>query len=121
MTLSYLATPYTNFPGGLQAAFRIAAKLTAALIRSGVNVYSPIAHTHPAAVYGGLDPLDHAIWMKFDEVMMERCDTLIVAHLTTWERSKGVAHEIAFFERAGKPIFDLNPRTMAMVKRSKPA
>ena len=121
MTLAYLATPYTKYPGGVYYAFRDAAALVAQLLHAGVNAYSPIAHTHPVAIYGGLDPLDHEIWLPFDELMMSRCDSLIVAHMPTWETSKGIAHEIAFFERAGKPIFDLDTETLQMVKRSKAA
>ena len=45
--LAYLATPYSKYPAGLQQAFVDAAKLAALLLRSGMNVYSPIAHTHP--------------------------------------------------------------------------
>src|SRR5436309_1862842 len=61
-TLYYLATPYSKYPRGLTAAFEDAANLAARLLQVGFRVYSPIAHTHPLAVYGKIDPLDHAIW-----------------------------------------------------------
>lgn len=115
--IAYLATPYTNFPGGIEPAFIAAAKLVAALLKTGVKVYSPIAHTHPVAIYGDIDPLDHAIWIPFDQGMMDVCGSLIVAQLPTWERSRGVAMEIDYFRNAGKPIFDLNPETLFMVRR----
>jgi Domain of unknown function (DUF1937) len=117
LTPSYLATPYTKFPGGIECAFIAAAKLAARLLVSGVKVYSPIAHTHPLAVHGNLDPLDHDIWLPFDEAMMTACGALLVAHLPTWDSSKGIAHEIAFFEKAHKPIFDLDPASLKMVRR----
>jgi hypothetical protein len=106
-TLAYLASPYSRFPRGLAEAFIEAARITAKLVRAGVNVYSPIAHTHFVAIYGDLDPLDHSLWLKFDENMMSRADALIVAHMEGWQESVGIAHEIEFFERAGKPIYDL--------------
>lgn len=115
--LAYLATPYTKYPHGPHIAFRHACKIAARLVQSGVNVYSPIAHTHPIAVHGGLDILDLTIWLPFDELMMSRCDTLIVAHMEGWQESKGIAHEIKFFLDAGKPIFDLDPQTLSMVRR----
>jgi Domain of unknown function (DUF1937) len=115
--LSYLATPYSRYPGGIEAAFMDAACLAARLLRIGVKVYSPICHTHPIAMCGNIDPLDHAIWMPFDEAMMRVCDMLIVAHMPSWETSKGIAMEVEHFEKAGKRIFDLDPVTLVMTRR----
>lgn len=115
--LAYLATPYTKYPHGIVPAFETAARLAARLLVAGVNVYSPIAHTHPLAIHGGLDPLDLSIWLPFDQTMMEAAEALIVAHMEGWEESAGIAHEVAFFTAAGKPIWDLDPATMGMVRR----
>lgn len=116
--LAYLATPYSKYENGnLELAFRDAARLAAQIMIAGIKVYSPIAHTHPLAVYGDIDPLDHDIWLPFDEAMMTASDVLIVARMKGWDQSKGIAHEIQFFERAGKPIFDLDPITLTMRKR----
>lgn len=116
-SLAYLATPYSRFPFGLEVAFIEASQIAAKLLTSGIKVYSPIAHTHPIGFYGGLDLLDLTIWLPFDEAMMERADILIVAHMQGWHESIGVKHEIAFFEREKKPIFDLDPASMKMTKR----
>jgi len=118
--LCYLATPYSKWKAGLEDAFIEASKLAARLLRSGVKVYSPIAHTHPLAIHGKLDPFDHSIWLPFDEAMMKVADVLIVAQMDGWRDSFGIAQEIKFFEAARKPIWDLNPDTMAMVKRQIP-
>jgi hypothetical protein len=115
--LCYLATPYTRYKGGPDQAFKDAAKLAAHLLCAGLKVYSPICHTHPIAVFGALDALDHSIWLPFDEAMMAAAGTLIVAHLDGWEESFGIAHEVKFFEDAGKPIFDLDPKTLILVRR----
>ncbi len=100
----YLATPYSKYPGGLEAAFRLACEATGLLIRAGIGVYSPIAHTHPVAMASGLDPLDHAIWLPADAPMMAAAGSLIVVMADTWERSYGIGEEIKAFQAAGKPI-----------------
>lgn len=40
--------------------------------------------------------------------MMALADCLIVAKMTGWQESFGIAHEIKFFESAGKPVFYLD-------------
>lgn len=115
--LAYLATPYSKYPGGIEAAWVDACALAARLLVAGLGVYSPIAHTHPLAIHGGLDPLDHDIWLPFDEAMMAKADELIVAHMATWETSRGIAHEVAVFEAAGKPVYDLDPDSLTMRRR----
>lgn len=118
-TLAYLATPYTKYAAGIDAAFRDASALAAELLRAGIAVYSPIAHCHPLAIHGGLDPLDHSVWIPFDAAMMDAAKVLIVAHMDGWRESFGVTHEIGVFARAGKPIYDLDPATLSMKRREK--
>ena len=113
-SLAYLATPYSKYPGGLDKAFVDAARLAGLLLKTGVIVYSPIAHTHPIAVHSALDPLDHDIWLPFDEAMMARCSCLIVAMMDGWRDSRGIAHEIEVFKKAEKPIFHLDPKSLSM-------
>jgi hypothetical protein len=115
--LCYLATPYSRYPGGIDKAFEDAAALAARLMLQGLKVYSPIAHTHPLAIYGGINPLDHAIWLPFDESMMDVAHVLIVAHMLGWQESHGIAHEVDFFASCFKPIFDLDPVTLTIERR----
>jgi len=115
--LAYLATPYSRYPHGPVAAWQAACRLAGRLIKTGMHVYSPIAHCHPIARYGGLDSLDHDLWMPLDHIMTERCDVLLAAHMEGWDVSKGIAIEIAAFEAGGKPIFDLDPQTLTMTRR----
>lgn len=110
--LIYVATPYSQFEGGLDAAFVEACQITARLIRYGVRAYSPIAHTHPIAIHGGLDPLSHDLWLEFDHAIMSVCDALCIAMMDGWEESYGVNYEREFFVLAGKPVFYLDPETM---------
>lgn len=104
MSLWYLATPYSKYPKGIEAAFLVACQQTALLIRAGIPVYSPIAHTHPVAVNGDIDPLDHTIWLPADAPMMRAATGLIVCKMESWESSYGIGVEIAEFKKAGKPV-----------------
>lgn len=109
MSYYYLATPYSKYPEGIEAAFIAACKITAKLIAAGTPVYSPIAHTHPVAIHGGMDPLDHNIWLPADKPLMDGALGLIVAKLPSWESSYGISVEIEAFKKAGKPIRYLEP------------
>jgi nucleoside 2-deoxyribosyltransferase len=115
--LAYLSSPYTRFPHGTVAAWQAACRIAGRLIKSGQNIYSPIAHLHPIIRYAALEALDHEFWINYDRSMMERCDVLIVAHMDGWDQSKGIAIEVATFEAAGKPIFDLDPQSLTMARR----
>lgn len=115
--LNYLATPYSKFPHGIQVAFENACQIAARLLTRGVKVYSPIAHTHPIAIHGGLNPYDHSIWLPFDQAIMECCSGLIVAHMEGWDISYGIAEEIKFFNEFRKDIYDLEPATLSITKR----
>jgi hypothetical protein len=112
VTFHYLATPYSKYPDGLEAAFRLACEQTAFLIRHKVRVYSPIAHTHPVAIHGGIDPYDHAIWLPADAPFMAAAHGLIVLRAASWEISRGIAAEIEEFQAAGKPIIYMDPNIL---------
>ena len=100
----YLATPYSKYSDGLEAAFVEAAKAAAFLTRHGIGVFSPIAHTHPVAVYGNLDPLDHTIWLPADAPMMAAAVGMVIVKMDGWQESYGIKKEIEAFEAMSKPI-----------------
>lgn len=106
----YLATPYSKHPQGIEEAFRQAARVAARFAKLGMPIYCPIAHTHPIAMEGGLDPYDHSLWMPLDKPLMEGAVGLIVALLPGWASSAGIAEEIKYFAAAKKPIlYHLQP------------
>ena len=115
--LCYLASPYSKYPSGHVQAFIDVSRIAAELMRAGIKVYSPICHSHPIATFGHIDPLAHAICLPFEERFMEIATVLIVARMPGWAESFGIAHEIEFFERRDRPIYDLNPDTMVMTRR----
>ena len=117
--LAYLATPYSRWRYGLYDAYVVASVLAARLIRTGRHVYCPIAESHSIAILGGIDPLDQVFWRDRNLVIMAKCDCLIVAHLDGWEQSQGIAWEVEQFFLWGRDIWDLDPETLDMVKRSR--
>lgn len=112
--LVYLATPYSKYPKGQEMAFRDACALAAKLVRLKVKVYSPIAHAHPIAIHGGIDPLALDLWLDFDAAMMAKSDAILIAQMEGWDRSSGIAHEMQEFRAAGKPIRFVDPVTMGV-------
>lgn len=100
----YLATPYSKYSKGLEEAFKLACRFAAKVIREGKKIYSPIAHTHPIAIHGGMDPYDHSIWIPVDKPFMAAAYGLIVVMAEGWDESKGIAIEIEEFKKANKPI-----------------
>lgn len=105
----YLGTPYSKYAGGTEEAFFRACEIAARLIACKIPVFSPIAHSHPIAELGGLDALDHGIWLPADRPFMEAAFGLIVGMMPGWKESVGLAHEIEFFREAGKPVIYLDP------------
>lgn len=111
----YLATPYSRFKGGINMAFQEAAMLAARMLAQGYKVYSPISHTHPIAIYGGIDPTSE-LWYAFDETMMGVSDTLVVGMMEGWEDSYGVKKEIEHFREQGKKIAYMDPETTEITR-----
>lgn len=100
----YMATPYSKYEDGIEAAFHDAAKGAARLAAEGVKLFSPIAHSHPLAIYGSLDPLDLKLWMPLCEPLMHAAHGLIVYQLPGWGDSYGVECEQCAFRQTGRPV-----------------
>jgi len=100
----YLATPYSKYPAGRFMAFVDACRAAAKLIKDGVGVYSPIAHTHPISEAADMDPLAHEVWLAADRPMMDAACGLLVVMMPEWDKSYGIKEEIRIFHAAKKPI-----------------
>lgn len=110
--LVYVATPYSKFERGIDAAFLEACRLTAELVKLGIAAYSPIAHSHPVAIHGGIDPYDYKVWLPLNAAMIPRCDALCVMTMDGWDQSYGVKLEIQTFKDLGKPVYFLSPKAL---------
>lgn len=106
-TYYYLCTPYSRYKDGLEAAWQAACLAAAALVRAKVPFYCPIAETHPIAVIGDLDPMDHEIWLACDKPKLDAAGGLLVCMMPGWSDSYGISVEIEAFQDAGKPIYYL--------------
>lgn len=102
--LHYLATPYSRYFGGREQAYIEACKCAALLIKRGLFVFSPIAHSHPIAEIGGIDPLCADTWLPLDLAMLDECDGLLVVMMPDWDQSEGIKKEIARARELGKPV-----------------
>ena len=105
----FLATPYSKYPHGLDAAFRLAARQRGLLVRAGIPVFSPIVHSHAVAMECGIDPYDHAIWLPAETPMRRAASGIILLRAESWEISFGMKLEYEEFRAAGKPTIWMDP------------
>jgi hypothetical protein len=106
----YVATPYSKYPAGLDAAYRDANRAAAGLVvQHGMRVFCPIAHSHSlCSAYGtegGIDDaVSHDFWKWFDQPMVDACHGVAVVMMDGWDDSRGLLHEVAEARKAGKPV-----------------
>ena len=102
--LVYLATPYSHpDPEIREWRFKRVNKVAARLMREGVNVFSPISHTHPIAVAGDL-PKGFDFWEQYDREILSHCTKMIVFRQEGWQLSAGVAAELSIAAELGLEI-----------------
>lgn len=104
----YLASPYTGTPEVMLARFHEAKKALHALCHQRVWVYSPIVHCHQLALDHEM-PTDFQFWLDYNHVMIEASCGIVVLGIDGWDRSKGVAEEMAFAKQIEKPIYFCDP------------
>lgn len=111
MTLVYLASPYSH-PSPLVKAQRFEAvcRVAGRLMKKGVCVFSPIAHSHPIEQhFEDGSPEGHDFWLRQDFAILERASKLMVLKLDGWEASRGVAAEIEFARVNSIPFEFIDP------------
>jgi len=74
------------------------------LIKHGIPVFCPIAESHPIALHGKLDPLDHDIWLENDRPKIDAAVGMVICKMETWESSTGILWERDQFRDRKKPI-----------------
>lgn len=121
-SLCYMASPYSRYAPelerelALEKAFEDACAVAAALIAERVMVFSPIAHSHAICKHGGINPLDHDVWLAADAPMMDASDCLVIVKLPGFDESYGVNYEKDVFIAAGKDVFELDPETLELTE-----
>jgi nucleoside 2-deoxyribosyltransferase len=104
----YLASPYSHTDPAVRAdRYRAACRATAALLKAGRVVFSPIVHSHPLVEFGL--PTAWSFWERIDRAHLERCDEVVVLTLDGWHASVGVSAEVAIARALGKPVRYLGP------------
>jgi len=109
MDYIYLASPYSHPNADVREA-RVAAAMTTAadLMREGLVVFSPIAHSHPIAENHAM-PGDWTFWEAQDLPLLHHAAELYVLTLDGWDQSRGVCAEIAYARGIGKPVTYIAP------------
>jgi hypothetical protein len=102
--LVYLATPYSHpDPAVRERRYREVTRVAAEMMRRGDLVFSPITHSHPIALEGGM-PTDWQYWQAFDAAVLGACRKLAVLMQPGWIKSAGVAAEIRLAGKMGIPV-----------------
>ena len=115
----YLASPYSHpNPAVMQWRYERACLAAAEYIRRGEAVFSPVAHSHPIALAGGLDATDHETWLRIDAEMMTACNAVHVLMLGGWQESRGVREEVRLALERGLPVEYVNPDELTENERN---
>jgi nucleoside 2-deoxyribosyltransferase len=115
----YLASPYTHSDVQVREwRFREACRAAAGLLRAGITVFSPIAHSHPIAAFGM--PTSWDFWSQVDRDYLSRCDALAVLTLPGWRESVGVQAEIGLAGQLGLPVVFVAPSDLDLEDRDPP-
>jgi len=104
--LIYLASPYSHKDNKVrQSRYEIAVLVTAKLLASEeVNVFSPIAHSHPLTLTNVTIRHDWDFWKEIDFQMIRKCDMLIALEMDGSDTSLGMQEEIAYAHELGIPV-----------------
>lgn len=78
-------------------------EVSAAMMRDGWVILSPIVHCHCVSLDHGL-PGEWGFWKHIDTIYISKCDRLMVLEDENWTQSVGINAEIKIAESFGKPV-----------------
>ena len=107
----YLSTPYSHEDENVREerydlVTRAAAHI---MVMDGLNVFSPITHSHPLVQVTDLLPDSFEGWAAIDYQFLDWCDEVWVLLLPGWDKSRGVANEIKYAIEKKKPVVYIEP------------
>lgn len=105
MSFIYLASPYSKYKDGQEAANRLVCKYAGDIIKAKLPVFCPISHSHAISVNTDLAAMDHSVWMPLDFAFTEAAFAMVVCMMDGWDESFGVRKEIEFMKAHNKPIY----------------
>lgn len=103
--LTYLASPYSHADYEVEEErYKAVTRAAAWLIKEkGWNVFSPITHSHPLRILGGLKG-NFDFWKRFDTEYLSVARRLVVLQIPGWEESVGVTAEIDIATAQGTEV-----------------
>jgi hypothetical protein len=104
--LIYLASPYSKYPRGLDAAHHDICVIAGKLKGLGLYAFCPIAHCHYIAKVCDFDS-SYNFSAEFNKLMISRSDIFVIAMLDGWDQSEGVAGEKEHALLLRRPIYHL--------------
>jgi hypothetical protein len=105
----YLASPFTHYRDGPQAAAQAICRVASRLWLHDVPFFCPIAHCYALGLYGNVDMMAHEKWMRHDRPFMLAAYAMILVRLPGWDESVGIGQEEDYFSSAGKLRIYLDP------------
>jgi hypothetical protein len=112
----YLESPYTLYPGGLDAAAVEALKIAGRLLRRSIRVFAPVPYFHIIAIEANLDPVNQEFWLAICKDFVDNARGGLIANMEGWQNSLGIARENKWFAEAHKPIFLMHPEDLTLEK-----
>lgn len=108
MSFIYLASPYSvgkPDPRYLEWRVQEVRRAAAKLMSGGHTVFSPIAHCHEISNHmAEALRFNHDFWMNQDLAILRHCEKLVILMLPMWEKSEGIAREIAAAKSMNIPV-----------------
>lgn len=109
----YVASNYTKHPMGYAGAYLEISRLVPRIYsRYRVVLFSPIAHGHGFSTHGDFPIVDKRFWRLYNAPFIEICGACLVAKLSGWQDSEGIADEITDFRAAQKTVLFIEPDTL---------
>lgn len=103
--LIFVSSPYSHPDDNVREEnYQKVSKYTAKLISEGHAVFSPILYGHNALNFSPDMPTDWPFWESFCLTFLNKCDEMIVYMMEGWDKSRGVAEEIAYANNLGIKI-----------------
>ncbi len=113
--LIYLASPYSHPDRTIRVErFEAVCRVASELMKRGLYIFSPIAHTHPIAEAGGL-PKGWDFWESFDKYFLNAASHLWILKLDGWVTSTGIENEIRLALEMEKSIASVDPSSLAIL------
>jgi hypothetical protein len=111
--LIYLSSPHSHPDTVIKELRERQAAEAAAMIyhELRVPVYSPIAHSSNLAKIANLQHTQYDYWQAMDERMILAASEVIILDLPGWEESQGIAAEVVYAHRIGRPVYHIEPAT----------